>query len=284
MSKNSMKINLRKFDPSKIVDGSIILLLGKRATGKSFCMKDLLSYKKDIPIGCVISPTEIANEHFGKFIPNMLIHDEYTPELLKKFLDRQKNIMEKVNREKRATGVSHIDPRAFLILDDCMYDKTYLSDKSFRFLMFNGRHVACTFFISSQYSMGLPPQYRANIDYIFLFNENQQKNQKRCHETYGGAIDDFRIFKQVMDQCTKDYGCMVIDNKTQSGKLEDQIFWYKASESDFKMCNIDIWNMQYMEEERREKYGEPDEDDTIDDFDPNVLMKQTTKIKVNFSN
>jgi len=38
----------------------------------------------------------------------------------------------------------------------------------------------------------------------------------------------FESFCQVMDQCTENYECLVINNNSKSNKLQDQIFWYKA--------------------------------------------------------
>ena len=35
-----------------------------------------------------------------------------------------------------------------------------------------------------------------------------------------------------MDQCTENYECLVVCNNAKSNKLEDQIFWYKASAMD----------------------------------------------------
>jgi hypothetical protein len=59
-----MKLELKKFDPSTIKSDSVVVLIGKRNTGKSYCMKDILSYHKDLPVGVVISPTETANNFF----------------------------------------------------------------------------------------------------------------------------------------------------------------------------------------------------------------------------
>jgi GTP-binding protein EngB required for normal cell division len=69
-----MKLELKKFDPSTIKSDSVIVFIGKRNTGKSYCMKDILSYHKELPVGVVISPTEAANNFFEKFVPNMLIY------------------------------------------------------------------------------------------------------------------------------------------------------------------------------------------------------------------
>ena len=34
-----------------------------------------------------------------------------------------------------------------------------------------------------------------------------------------------------MDQCTDDFGCIVIDNTAKSNRLEDQVFWCPATAS-----------------------------------------------------
>ena len=64
-----MKLELKKFDPTKIKNDSVVVFIGKRNTGKSYCMKDIMSYNRDIPVGVVVSPTERANGYFEKFIP-----------------------------------------------------------------------------------------------------------------------------------------------------------------------------------------------------------------------
>ena len=47
---------------------------------------------------------------------------------------------EKVNKEIEIYRKSTIDPRAFVILDDCLYDQTWTRDKLMRLLFMNGRH------------------------------------------------------------------------------------------------------------------------------------------------
>lgn len=45
-----------------------------------------------------------------------------------------------------------------------------------------------------------------------------------------------------MDQCTENFECLVIHNGSKSNKIEDQVFWYKASgHEDFKLGSKDLW-------------------------------------------
>ena len=70
----------------------------------------------------------------------------------------------------------------------------------------------------------------------------------------------FEMFCQVMDQCTENYECLVINNNAKSNKLSDQVFWYKAeARPDFKIGADAYWSyskMNYSNENiKEENYG-----------------------------
>ena len=276
-----MKLELKKFDVRNIKDDSVVLLIGKRNTGKSFLVRDIMYHHRNIPIGTVISPTEIANHFFEAFIPGMLVHEDYDPAILQRFVERQKKITDQMNLEIKKYGRSDLDPRAFMILDDCLYDKTWINDKNIRFLFMNGRHVKTFFLITMQHPLGVPPHLRGNVDYIFILRENQIRQKERIYEQYCGMFTNFEAFSQVLDQVTSNYECMVIDNKVQSNKLEDQVYWYKASDhSSFQMCSQELWDIQALEEEKKEMgYGTQEAEEP---YNPDALKikKNVPKISV----
>tara|TARA_B100000963_G_scaffold240678_1_gene210577 strand:+ start:487 stop:1278 length:792 start_codon:yes stop_codon:yes gene_type:complete len=232
-----MEIQLKKFDMSQIKDDKVVVLIGKRETGKSFLCKDLLYQHRDIPCGQVISATEAANGYYRKMVPPLFIHDEYTPGIIANVLKRQRMMIDKIN----ANAV--IDPRLFLLLDDCIYDQSWVKDKNVRSLFMNGRHFKILFVITMQYALGIPPNLRTNVDFVFILRENFVNNRKRLYDHYAGMFPSFEMFCQVMDQCTENYECLVINNNAKSNKLEDQVFWYKASDhDDFKLGAQEYWD------------------------------------------
>ena len=125
-----MNLELKKFDMKNIsfkaneASGPVIVLIGRRDTGKSFLVRDLLYYHQDIPIGTVISGTEAGNGFYGSLVPKLFIHDEYNTAIIENVLKRQKMVIKQVKKEKTAYGRSNIDGRAFCILDDCLYDNS----------------------------------------------------------------------------------------------------------------------------------------------------------------
>lgn len=261
-----MTLQLKKFDMKNISfksnenKGPVIVLIGRRDTGKSFLVRDLLYYHQDIPIGTVISGTEEGNGFYSKHVPKLFIHDEYNTVIVENIMKRQRSVLKQVNKEIQAYKRSTIDPRTFVILDDCLYDASWTKDKMMRLLFMNGRHWKVMLVITMQYPLGIPPNLRTNIDYVFILREPYINNRKRIYENYAGMFPTFESFCQVMDQCTENFECLVINNNSKSNKLTDQIFWYKASpHGDFRLGSREFWEIS-------QNIGSDDEDEA---YDPN---------------
>lgn len=275
-----MKLELKKFDMPNLKDDAVVIYVAPRNQGKSTLLFDTLFYHKDIPIGVVISGTESANHSFEPFVPKMLVYDEYTPEIIEKFLDRQVKISNQYLEEKKKYGKTDIDPRAFLILDDCMFDSSWTKDKNMRYLFLNGRHVHVFLLITMQYPLGIPPAMRANVDYVFICKNNMIKEREKIYNQYAGMFPSMDVFGQVMDQCTENFECIVINKRTVSNALNDQVFWYKAKVGHkFRLCSQEIWNMQRVDEERR-SMGLAEEIDPDDDYNPSVMRPRKNQPKI----
>ena len=140
MAKNAKSIDFRikRFDMNMVGDNKVILFIGKRGTGKSTLVLDYLYHNQHFPVGTIVSPTDEYNETYKPHVPNMFIHEEYTPELVESFLTRQKMMIKNIKNDK---NYSNVDPRAFLIFDDCLYDnKSWINDKNVKWIFMNGRH------------------------------------------------------------------------------------------------------------------------------------------------
>jgi hypothetical protein len=255
---------IKEFDMSSIKDDKVVVFIGKRETGKSFLVRDLLYYNRDIPCGTVISGTEGANNFYSKLMPSSFIHGDWDDQIARRYILRQKKGL-KVLKEK---GPNNVDPRAFFILDDCLYNSSWTKNKDIRALFMNGRHYKTFFLITMQYALGIPPNLRTNIDYVFILRENYKSNRKRLYEQYAGMFDSLDDFNQVMDKCTENYECIVINNNAKSNKLEDQVFWYKAKEhDDYKIGHKVFW--QY----HNENY-DPSKEDEDGEYDRSSKRKK----------
>ena len=248
----SLNFQIRKFNMDTIksrceIDSRkspMMVVIGKKDTGKSFLVRDILATTQSyFPVGTVISGTELANEFFQHMVPSKLIHDKYRPEIVQNVIKRQLGIKTARNNDKKVRGGnSSVDPRAFLILDDCLYDNSWINQESTRYIFMNGRHIDMMTIITMQYPLGISPNLRTNVDFIFILRENITRNRRIIYENYAGMFPTYEMFSQFMDQCTEDFNCLVICNGIQSNKLEDQVFWYKASDHPpFKLCDDSLW-------------------------------------------
>jgi hypothetical protein len=266
------QLELKKFNMREITfkpdenKGPVIVMIGRRDTGKSYLVRDLLYHHQDIPIGTVISGTEAGNGFYASHVPKLFIHEEYNTVLIENILRRQKTVLKQVNNEIAQYKKSTIDPRAFVILDDCLYDQSWTRDKLMRLLFMNGRHWKIMLIITMQYPLGIPPNLRTNIDYVFILREPYMTNRKRIWENYASMFPTLEAFNTVMDQTTENYECLVINNNAKSNKLNDQIFWYKAEgRPDFKLGSKEFWEIS--------KNLADDEEET---YDPSKSKKKSS--------
>lgn len=278
----TIDIKLKKFPMESLGDGKIIVFIGKRNTGKSVLVLDYLYHNQDLPLGTVISPTDDFNLTYKPHIPSIFIHDEYSAELVEQVLNRQKTICRNCKSDPKYKDV---DPRGFLIFDDCLADgDSWVKDKNIKWIFMNGRHAKITFILTMQYPMGITPNLRTNVDYIFICKETKLANQKRLYEHYAGIFPTFEMFRAVLNHCTKNYGCLVIDNSSTSDKLEDQVFWYKVDRNkpgfdDFKLCYPIFWKNNDKYIANKDKIA--DNDDIKEEKDYAKLTGKRNQINFN---
>ena len=227
-----MNVQLKKFKPENMPDDKVCVFIGKRGTGKSTLVTDILYHKKHLPVGIVMSATEEGNHHYQQYIPDLFIYGDYNKDAIDRVLERQKALI----GAGKTSG-------AFLLLDDCMYDRKFMKDSCIRQCFMNGRHWKIFFMLTMQYCMDLTPDLRANVDYVFILRENVIQNREKLYKAFFGIFPTFDMFNQVMTACTENYECLVLDNTSKSNKIEDCVFWYKgALRKNFRIGSPQIWS------------------------------------------
>lgn len=78
----------------------------------------------------------------------------------------------------------------------------------------------------------ITPECRAAVDYWFLFRiDDDDAMRRRAYRAIFGndaPVDDYRLFSQLLDACTQDFGCLVIKRTEEYQDLRDRVFWYKV--------------------------------------------------------
>ena len=229
-----MTLELKKFDLDMIADDKTVVVIGKRGTGKSWITRDILYHKRHIPCGVVMSCTEEGNGFYGKHVPDLFVYGDYKQEVLEKVISRQKRLVHE----------GHPNPSMFIILDDCAFDKTIFAPRNIpmRTIFMNGRHWKLFFLMTLQWMMDMPPALRQNIDYIFVLKENVIQNKERLWKNFFGVVPDFSVFCEILDNCTQNYECLVLDNTKPSNKIDEVLYWYRAKpRTNFKVGSATFW-------------------------------------------
>lgn len=232
---------IKEFKLDSMCENPAIVMIAKRASGKSWVCRSILKHFRHIPVGLIIAPTEkMANPPFySDFFPDAYIHYEYKSEIIEKLLFRQDIMIEKkMDREQQ--GKKAIDPRGFILMDDCLSKKgSWMKDQPIMELLFNGRHYQLMYMLTMQFPLGITPELRCNFDYIFLLKEDFYSNLKRLYDHYAGMFPTFDSFRLVFKELTANFGSMVIVNRGACDSFLDKIFWYRAQNDSVGMigCN-----------------------------------------------
>ncbi len=221
-----MKLKIRKWNIQEHLStkpGSILLLLGKRGTGKSIMMQEIarvLHESKCIDLAIGMSPTDESNKTLSAFLPQTLIYPDFDEKIIERIMQEQKKQI-KANKEAK---------RVFIFMDDCGYDsKTIFNSKVMKRLFYNGRHSKIGLCLALQYAIDMPVAFRANCDICITMRETIYSNRERLYKQYFGQFRDMKSFGMAMDSCTENYSALVsATNMTNSNNITDSIFWFRA--------------------------------------------------------
>lgn len=219
-----VRVEIRRFDITSLKNGKVCILIGRRGTGKTTLLIHLMFIMRNrLHSGIAMSPTADSIRTFCKFMPASFCYDDYNDDAVKRTQEAKYNI-----QQKRG-GEDADDYNVFVIMDDCMYNKKCMKSMEMRRLFMNGRHVKVFFVNLLQYCLDIGPDLRTNIDYVFAFQDASMDNRIKLWRYFFGMFNKYEDFSKVMDACTANNECLVLDNTSKSTAIEDHVFYFKAS-------------------------------------------------------
>jgi len=169
------------------------------------------------PVAQIYSGTEDSNHFYESFIPNIFIFNKYERDCYSEFMKRQRIAKKYVE-----------NPWAIVLWDDCTEDPRIFNDPLIFDTYKNGRHRNMLHILSLQYCMDIKPSIRTNIDGTFILRESIRRNRENLWKNYCGCVPDFDDFQDILDGLTDNYTALYINNRVQSNKMEDVLFYYSA--------------------------------------------------------
>ena len=143
-----------------------IILYGAKHSGKSVLLKYLTWHYRDYFAYIVVfCGTSDVNESYS-YLPSKYVYSEYKPDVLR-------NIIEKQSKFKKQGKNVH----ALIIWDDCLgqgFDWRKEKDSELVKLASSNRHYNISIAISTQSPKMIPPVFRANVDFAFIFRNLHQ--------------------------------------------------------------------------------------------------------------
>jgi hypothetical protein len=246
----TVDIKVRRFDPSTMRANATVLMSGKRGTGKTTLINDIMYHNRDkFRFGVGMSPTDDTTDALGAFIPNSCVYDEFDEGALQRMLTVQK---------KAGRGPPEKFHNVFCVLDDCAFDKKTFSNKAIREVFMNGRHRKIFIINSIQYVMDMPAGLRGQFDYVFATRNDNHDEKEKLWKYFFGMFPSFRSFEKVLEECTDEYSVIVFDGTVRSKNVEDKIFHYTADPGlpSFRMCDDIFWKLdEYYFSEEGEEHG-----------------------------
>ena len=213
---------MKRFNLDKMDDASRIVIVGKRTSGRTTLIKDILQHFKHISAGLVVSRVEHLEQKYKDVVPADCIRYELDG-VSEEVLERQAQ----AKNQSSITQHSIVDPRFFLVLDDVMFANGWQDDTSMQEVLWNGAKHDILRILSLGYFLGLSKTIRDKIDWIFIFREEVNGNLKRLYDSCCGFFPNQHVFDSVLSQVAKGYTCLVVDNR-QDGQCIERAFWYQA--------------------------------------------------------
>lgn len=270
------EFSIKRFNPKKMKPNTVALFLGRRGSGKTTTMEQVIYHHRNIPTGTIFSNTDSANDDWSKHFPDTYIYEDYDPDVAKRVILGQKRLKRKCKRNPRKKM-----KQTLVLLEDCMYDKNlFTNEPTIRSILMNGRHWGIFFFISVQYMMDLPRPLRTQFDYIFLFRDNDMDNRQKYWKSWAGFIPTFEAFNEIYKELTRGKGsCMVIDGTVMADNIEDCIFWYRAKfpPPSFKFGSKGYWLYHYLNEKTEEEKDMEEDAKWMEQLDKGTKREKNKK-------
>lgn len=204
----------QRFPLEGICKGTNSVICGRRLTGKSVLLCDIIQSRKDAKV--IIFASKYVSTSYKKFFPPEVIYEFYDPSIMKKLI-----------------AIQQKDPEKELVIgfDDIAVNKDIWKDSYIRDVIRYGSSLGITAIFSLQWTGQLDDMFKRNIDYGFCFRDNIIENQKLRFTEFGGMFPTFHDFKVVHDECIAEpYRCLVFDMKTPRKDPRQSVFWYKATD------------------------------------------------------
>jgi hypothetical protein len=229
-----IKMILNKFRP-EIIDhkrahgrAPIIAVVGKRNSGKSVLINDLLRYTT-IPRIIVMSGTEEATGFYTKNIVakkgylGTFVCNKFEESVIKEAIDHQKKCV------SEGLGLHGIA----ILFDDLPYNTEMFETSAMRELFNKGLHYDITVIMSFQYIPECMKTIKSDIDILFVGEDISMGYSDRLQENFFNIVNDKKMFSMIYKNYAHNYGFVTIDRTLHNVTVREAVTYYRVDPSDY---------------------------------------------------
>lgn len=224
--------------------GNIIYLIGKKGTGKTTALINLLYHTRNIFWGgYAFVGSTTTQEQLSKHLPCKLVKEGFSKQKLEEIYAKISKMVKKYGQQGYDLKKHHF----VVILDDVCWDKKILNLPVMRQFHMNCRHIGVTLIVCAQYMMDLGPDKRNQIDYAFFLKNNVPKEIEKIRENYVPIFDKNRKheFIKIFTALNQTGRMMVVDTAVSNKSAEvDQVIKYFKTARDvppFTFGSDEFW-------------------------------------------
>jgi hypothetical protein len=197
-----------------LLDTHIIMVNGKRMSGKSTLLADILFQHRYFRKFVVMAGSEGPSGFYNNLqIPKRFVRDGFDPIYLNKLWTMQK--------EQQSP--------CCLILDDLSFDDGLWKNKDIIEIFNKGRHYKMGLIFASQYVMHVPLKLRGQVDWVFALGDNNCAAQERMQKAYFAFIPTIKDFRDIFLHFTADYGALISNCNSNHTDVTKCMYWFKAT-------------------------------------------------------
>lgn len=164
---------------------SLSLIFGMPGMGKTSLVEFILRNRyKEFRYGYIWSGSKHDDDY--SFWDERFVSDIYDDKVLERILSKQRQIR---MTEARRGVPREARSKMFIVFDDQTGHANFGSDL-FKELITQRRHFGIAVFVVLHNITSVPPIFRENVDYVFIFKVMSVNMKKLAFENFGQAIED----------------------------------------------------------------------------------------------
>jgi energy-coupling factor transporter ATP-binding protein EcfA2 len=264
---NEKAWRFKKFERRMIEPGSVVVIIGKKGSGKTTVLADVCHSMRGCPEVTLFQKTYRTNPIFHDVVPPIFCHRRWDRKTVSQIIAH----CEKNNARRLKQGRPPIYHT--LVIDDLACDPDFLKDPQLEELFMNARWLKLNILVTLQDALKIHPALRGNTDWVFALKENNPNARKRLRDHYFGLLG--KNFDRIYDQMTDNRGVIILNNTGTSTNVEDQYFFWRATVRDFhtypklkkwKMGSKKYWAFNYQHFDKnfdKSSDDEPDDNEMV---------------------